>query len=65
MGIMLASGANALSVAKAVRAQLALLQKRMPGGVQLSVPHDTTPFVFASSPRDGRGRTSLMPAGVS
>ncbi|VXC91382.1 aminoglycoside/multidrug efflux system [Burkholderia sp. 8Y] len=48
MGIMLASGANALSVAKAVRAQLALLQKQMPGGVQLSVPHDTTPFVSAS-----------------
>ncbi|WP_250442187.1 efflux RND transporter permease subunit [Caballeronia sp. AZ1_KS37] len=48
MGIMLASGANALSVAKAVRAQLAVLQKQMPGGVQLSVPHDTTPFVSAS-----------------
>ncbi|SAK55279.1 hydrophobe/amphiphile efflux-1 (HAE1) family protein [Caballeronia pedi] len=48
MGIMLASGANALSVAKAVRAQLAVLQKQMPGGVELSVPHDTTPFVSAS-----------------
>ncbi len=31
-----------------MRAQLAVLQKQMPGGVQLSVPHDTTPFVSAS-----------------
>jgi multidrug efflux pump len=48
MGIQLATGANALSVAKAVKAELAVLQKQLPGGVKLSVPHDTTPFISAS-----------------
>jgi hydrophobe/amphiphile efflux-1 (HAE1) family protein len=48
MGIQLATGANALSVSKAVKAQLDVLQKQLPGGVELSVPHDTTPFISAS-----------------
>lgn len=48
MGIQLATGANALSVAKAIRAELAVLQKQLPGGIAISVPHDTTPFISAS-----------------
>ncbi|MDR5782396.1 efflux RND transporter permease subunit [Caballeronia sp. LZ065] len=48
MGIQLASGANALTVAKAVKAELAVLQKQMPGGVKVTVAHDTTPFISAS-----------------
>ncbi|MDR5733956.1 efflux RND transporter permease subunit [Caballeronia sp. LZ025] len=48
MGIQLASGANALTVAKAVKAELGVLQQQMPGGVSISVAHDTTPFISAS-----------------
>lgn len=48
MGIQLATGANALTVAKAIRTKLAVLQKQLPGGIAISVPHDTTPFISAS-----------------
>ncbi|MCY0386923.1 efflux RND transporter permease subunit [Robbsia sp. Bb-Pol-6] len=48
MAIQLATGANSLSVGKAVRAKMATLQKSMPAGVTIRIAHDTTPFVSAS-----------------
>jgi multidrug efflux pump len=48
MAIELASGANALSVAKAVKAKLAILQKQLPKNVQVEYSHDTTPFISMS-----------------
>ena len=48
MGVFLLPGANALSVGKAVKAQMAVLAKDLPAGVTWSVPYDTTPFITAS-----------------
>lgn len=48
MSVSLASGANALQVADAVRAKVAELQKNLPHGVQVAYPRDSTPFVKAS-----------------
>jgi multidrug efflux pump len=48
MAIFLLPGANALSVAKAVKAEMATLAKDLPEGVTWSVPYDTTPFITAS-----------------
>jgi len=48
MAIFLLPGANALSVAKAVKAAMATLAKDLPQGVTWSVPYDTTPFITAS-----------------
>lgn len=48
MSVSLASGANALQVADAVRAKVTELQKNLPHGVQVAYPRDTTPFVKAS-----------------
>ncbi len=46
--IFLAPGANALDVADAVKAKVALLAKRFPAGVDYEIPFDTTRFVKAS-----------------
>ena len=48
VGIFLSPGANALSVAKSVRAEVAQLAKRFPEGLTYSVPYDTTRFVEVS-----------------
>ncbi|CAB3767197.1 multidrug efflux RND transporter permease subunit [Paraburkholderia humisilvae] len=48
IAIQLASGANALAVANAVRERLAQLQPTFPKGVVWVVPFDTTPFITTS-----------------
>jgi multidrug efflux pump len=48
LAIFLLPGANALSVASAVKAQMASLARDLPTGVTWSVPYDTTPFITAS-----------------
>lgn len=48
MGIMLASGANALQVRQAVQERLDELSKGFPAGLKIVVPYDTTPFVKLS-----------------
>ena len=48
MGVYLLPGANALAVAKAVKAEMAVLAKDLPQGVTWNVPYDTTPFITAS-----------------
>ncbi len=48
IGIQLNSSANALAVAKEVRATLARLSPLFPKGVDYSIPYDTTLFVSAS-----------------
>jgi multidrug efflux pump len=48
MAIQLASGANALGTAEAVKARLTDLQKTFPPGLSWTVPFDTTPFITAS-----------------
>ncbi len=46
--VFLAPGANALDVADAVKAKVALISKRFPAGVDYEIPFDTTRFVKAS-----------------
>jgi multidrug efflux pump len=48
MAVFLLPGANALAVAKAVKAEMATLARDLPQGVTWSVPYDTTPFITAS-----------------
>lgn len=48
VGINLATGANALDTADAVRARLADLQSVFPKGLEVVYPYDTTPFVKVS-----------------
>jgi len=50
MGIKLATGANALDVADAVKLKLAEMQANFPDDMQLemAIPYDTTPFVSLS-----------------
>ncbi|MGK9063718.1 efflux RND transporter permease subunit [Stutzerimonas chloritidismutans] len=50
MGIKLATGANALDVAEAVKTRLAELSPNFPAELQLemAIPYDTTPFVSLS-----------------
>ena len=48
LGLFLLPGANALAIAKTVKAQMALLAKDLPQGVSWAVPYDTTPFITAS-----------------
>ena len=47
-GIQLLTGANALNVAKAVRAKLDELQKSFPPGVHWIAPYDSTTFITLS-----------------
>ena len=48
VGVQLVSGANALTVANAVRAKLAELQSSFPPGVNWFVPYDSTRFIKIS-----------------
>jgi multidrug efflux pump len=48
MAIRLASGANALDTAKAVKAKMDELSKFFPSGMKVIYPYDTTPFVKIS-----------------
>ena len=48
LGIKLATGANALDTADAVRATVAKLQPFFPAGLKVVYPYDTTPFVKIS-----------------
>ncbi|MDR5617345.1 efflux RND transporter permease subunit [Arsenophonus sp.] len=48
IGIKLATGANALDTAKAVRATLAEMEPFFPNGLEIVYPYDTTPFVKIS-----------------
>src|SRR5436190_4119270 len=48
VGVFLSPGANALDVAKTVKAEVAELATRFPEGLAYSVPYDTTRFVEVS-----------------
>lgn len=48
LGIKLATGANALDTADAVKKELAKLQSTFPSGLKTVYPYDTTPFVKIS-----------------
>ncbi len=48
VGVKLAAGANALDTADALRAKLEQMKSYFPAGVEVVVPHDTTPFVKLS-----------------
>ncbi|WP_330948248.1 efflux RND transporter permease subunit [Thermomonas sp. LB-4] len=48
MGIMLATGANALDTAAAVRAEIEEIRPYFPAGLEVKYPFDTTPFVQVS-----------------
>lgn len=48
MGVMLATGANALDTAQAVRDKIEELQPYFPAGMQVVYPYDTTTFVKIS-----------------
>ena len=48
MGIMLATGANALDTAAAVRAEIEEIRPYFPAGLEVKYPFDTTPFVEVS-----------------
>ncbi|EHH6206609.1 efflux RND transporter permease subunit [Salmonella enterica] len=49
LGIKLATGANALDTATAIKAKLTELQPFFPQGMKVVYPYDTTPFVKISS----------------
>jgi hydrophobe/amphiphile efflux-1 (HAE1) family protein len=48
MGIKLATGANALGVAEAVKARIAEMEPYFPDQMRAVVPYDTTPFIKVS-----------------
>ncbi len=48
LAIQLASGANALETAEAVRAEMDELRSFVPEGMEIIIPYDTTPFVKVS-----------------
>ena len=48
IGVFLQSGANALAVARAVRARVDELKPKFPPGVEYRIPFDTTIFIKAS-----------------
>ena len=48
MAIMLATGANALATADAVKAKIAELEPYFPTGIQIVYPYDTTTFIKIS-----------------
>jgi multidrug efflux pump len=48
LGIQLASGANAMDTAKAIRAKLKELEPYYPEGLKVVYPYDTTPFISIS-----------------
>ena len=48
LGIKLATGANALDTANAIRAELKKMEPFFPSGMKIVYPYDTTPFVTIS-----------------
>ncbi|MBT0719908.1 efflux RND transporter permease subunit [Rosenbergiella collisarenosi] len=48
LGIQLASGANALDTAQAIRAKITSMQSHFPRGLKVVYPYDTTPFISIS-----------------
>ncbi|EFE08475.1 multidrug efflux RND transporter permease subunit AcrB [Citrobacter youngae] len=48
LGIKLATGANALDTANAIRAELKKMEPFFPSGLKIVYPYDTTPFVKIS-----------------
>jgi multidrug efflux pump len=48
MGVQLATGANAVATAEAVRHRMSELQANFPADMEWKVPFDTTPFINAS-----------------
>ena len=48
LAVFLSPGANALSVADAVKVEMTSLARDLPSGVTWAVPYDTTPFITAS-----------------
>jgi multidrug efflux pump len=48
MGLKLTPGANQLDTEKAVKAELSVLQKQLPPGVELNYPYDTAPYIVLS-----------------
>ena len=48
IGIQLATGANALATASAVRAKIEQLKPYFPPGLEVTYPNDTTPFIRIS-----------------
>ena len=48
LGIKLATGANALDTANAIRAELKKMEPFFPSGLKIVYPYDTTPFVQIS-----------------
>ncbi len=48
MAVILASGANALKTADAVKTKMAELSKNLPKGVKVIYPYDSTPFIKLS-----------------
>lgn len=48
MGIMLATGANALDTSKLIKAKVDELKAALPEGVEIMYPRDTTPFIELS-----------------
>ncbi len=48
LGIKLATGANALDTAAALKAEIAKLEPTFPAGLKVVYPYDTTPFVKIS-----------------
>ena len=48
IGFQLATGANALATADAIRARIGELSKYFPAGMRVVYPYDTTPFVRVS-----------------
>tara|TARA_A100001391_G_scaffold46046_1_gene27110 strand:+ start:31073 stop:34258 length:3186 start_codon:yes stop_codon:yes gene_type:complete len=48
LAVQLATGANALDTAEAVKQRVAELQETLPDDVAISIPYDTTPFIQIS-----------------
>jgi multidrug efflux pump len=48
IGFQLATGANALATADAIRARISELSRYFPAGLRVAYPYDTTPFVKIS-----------------
>ena len=48
VAVKLATGANALNTATAVKAEMAELSKSFPAGMHYVIPYDTTPFITLS-----------------
>jgi len=61
IAVTLATGANALSTATAVKAEMAELAKTFPSGMHYVIPYDTTPSCWSSSSCSSSCRTGAPP----